>query len=221
VFMGHFAIGFGAKRAAPAVSLGMLFLACQLADLLWPWFVLLGIERVAIDPGNTAATPLNFIAYPYSHSLVALAAWAVVVALLYRWIRRSTIAAALTLAAVVISHWVLDVISHRPDMPLTIGGTTRLGLGLWNSIPATVGVETVMLVIGLVLYLNATEARDRIGSIGLWSLLVFLVVINVASLAGPPPPSPTAVAWTAQAMWLIVLWAFWVDRHRAMATPAS
>ena len=214
MFIGHFAIGFGAKKAVPAVSLGSFFLACQLADLLWPNFVLLGIERFAIDPGNTAVTPLDFVSYPYSHSLVALVVWGLAFAVLYQFVRRGSWAAAFTLAAVVLSHWVLDVVSHRPDMPVTLHGPERLGLGLWNSIPATLAVELVLLAVGLTLYHRATVSRDRTGSIALRSLVAFLLIISFANLFGPPPPSVTAVAWSAQAVWLLVAWGYWIDRHR-------
>jgi hypothetical protein len=218
MFIGHFAVGFGAKRAVPAVSLGSLFLACQLADLIWPNLVLLGIERVEIDPGNTAVTPLDFASYPYSHSLVALVGWGLAFAVLYRLVRRGTWSAALTLAAVVLSHWVLDVVSHRPDMPITLHGPGRLGLGLWNSVPATLAVEVVLLAAGVALYHRATAPRDRTGSVALWSLVGFLLVVNLANLFGPPPPSATAVAWAAQAVWLLVAWGYWIDRHRRPRT---
>ena len=221
MFIGHFAVGFGAKRAVPAVSLGSLFLACQLADLLWPSFVLLGLERFEIDPGNTAFTPLDFVSYPYSHSLVALLGWGLAFAVLYRLVRRGTWAAALTLAAVVLSHWVLDVVSHRPDMPVTLHGPERLGLGLWNSVPATLAVELALLAAGVALYHRATAPRDRTGSIALWSLVGFLLVITFANLASPPPPSTTAVAWTAQAVWLLVAWGYWIDRHRQLRSAVE
>lgn len=212
MFIGHFAVALGAKRLAPDVSLGTMCLAGQLADLLWPNFVLLGLEHVEIAPGITAVTPLDFVSYPYSHSLLALSLWGVLVALLYRGFGRSP-AAAVTVAAVVVSHWVLDAVSHRPDMPLSFG-PTRVGLGLWNSIPATVIVEGALFLIGVALYARATRARDRVGSLGLWSLTGVLVAIYAANFFSPPPPSVPAVAWTAQALWLLVALAYWVDRHR-------
>jgi hypothetical protein len=214
LFVGHFGLGFGAKKAAPAVSLGTLFLACQFADLLWPTLVLLGVERVEIQPGITAMTPLDFVSYPYSHSLVALCLWGFAVGVTYALVRRARIRAALTLALLVVSHWVLDFVTHRPDLPLTLNGTERLGLGLWFSIPATLAVELVVFGAGLAIYLRTTVAGDRIGSIGLWSLVAFLLMVYFASSFGPPPPSAAAVAWSAQAMWLLVGWGYWVDRHR-------
>ena len=166
-------MAFGAKKAAPAVSLGALFLACQFADLLWPVLVLLGVEEVRIQPGATAMTPLDFVSYPYSHSLIALVGWGILVGGAYMAATRSRRSAGVMLGLLVVSHWLLDVITHRPDMPLTLTGTTRLGLGLWNSIPATLAVELLIFAAGIALYRRATVARDRIGSVGLWSLVVF------------------------------------------------
>jgi hypothetical protein len=214
MFIGHFGLGFGAKRVAPEVSLGTLFLACQLADLLWPTLVLLGVEHVEIEPGATAMTPLNFVSYPYSHSLLALCVWGLVFGAAYAIVRRSHLASAVSLAVLVISHWVLDAASHRPDMPLTLTGTTRVGLDLWSSVPWTMGIEVAILAIGVALYVRATAARDRIGSLGLVSLVAFLLVVYLAAALGPPPPSSTAVAWSAEAMWILVVWAYWVDHHR-------
>jgi hypothetical protein len=214
MFVGHFALAFGAKRAAPAVSLGAMIFACQFADLLWPILVIAGAERVAIEPGATAVTPLNFISYPYSHSLVALVGWGVLAGLVYVIVRSSPIATGATIGLLVVSHWLLDVIAHRPDMPVTVTGTTRVGLGLWNSRPATVLVESLMLVVGTALYIRTTAARDRIGSIGFWSLLGLLLLIYAGAVAGPPPPDVEAVIYPALAMWLLVLWGHWVDRHR-------
>jgi hypothetical protein len=212
MFVGHFAVALGAKRLAPGVSLGTMFLATQLADLLWPNFVLAGLERFEIVPGITAVTPIDFVSYPYSHSLLALALWAVLAALLYRRVSHSWLLGT-TVAAVVLSHWLLDAISHRPDMPLAFG-PTRVGLGLWYSKTATVLVEGTLFAIGVAVYLRTTRARDRIGTIGLWSLIGLLVAIYAANFVSPPPPSVTAVAWTAQALWLLVAAAYWVDRHR-------
>jgi membrane-bound metal-dependent hydrolase YbcI (DUF457 family) len=214
MFIGHFAVGFAAKRWVPAVSLGTLFLACQLADLLWPTLVLLGVEKVEILPGATAVTPLDFVSYPYSHSLLGLALWGGLLGLTMWFARRGKGAMFAVVALVVLSHWVLDVVSHRPDMPLTFDGPTRLGLGLWNSRAATVLVESLLFAIGVTLYVRATRPKDGVGRWALVALIAFLATISIANLVGPPPPSAAAVAWVAESMWLLVAWGYWIDRHR-------
>jgi len=214
MFIGHFAVGFGAKRLVPEVSLGTLFMACQLADIVWPGLVLAGIETFEIRPGITTVTPLDFTSYPYSHSLAALALWAAAFALVHRALRRTRWTVAIVLALVVLSHWVLDVATHRPDMPLLLHGGPLLGLGLWNSLPATLIVETTIFAAGIALYVRATRPRDRTGRIALWALVAFLFAVYLAALFGPPPPSVAAVAWSDMGQWLLVAWAFWVDRHR-------
>ncbi len=213
MFIGHFAVGLAAKRAAPEISLGTLFLAAQLADLVWPTLVLLGIERFEIRPGITAVTPLDFVHYPWSHSLVAMATWGAALAIAwFAWRRRAL--PALILFAAVLSHWLLDAVSHRPDMPLTIDGSARVGLGLWNSVAATFVVEGALFAAGVTLYARATRALDRTGRWSLVGLVAFLIAIYVANLFGPPPPSTAAVAWSGQAIWLLVAWGYWIDRHR-------
>lgn len=214
MFIGHYALALGAKRVAPGVSLGTLFFASQFADLLWPTLLVLGYEAVEIDPGNTLMTPLNFVSYPYSHSLVMLLVWSMVIALLYRAIRGARPISIATVGVLVFSHFVLDWITHRPDMPLTIGGATKVGLGLWNHPGTTLALESVMFIGGALLYAMATRARDRVGQAGFYTLVATLVAIYFANLYGPPPPSTGAIAVAGHLLWLFVFWAAWVDRHR-------
>jgi membrane-bound metal-dependent hydrolase YbcI (DUF457 family) len=217
MFIGHFALAFGAKRATPSVSLAALFLACELADLIWPVLVIVGVEQLQVQPGITAMTPLNFVSYPYSHSLLALCVWGIALGGIYVALTRASLAAALTLALLVVSHWLLDVITHRPDVPLTPWGDTRLGLGLWNSIAATIAVEAVMLIAGLWLFLRTAPPRTRGRAIGLWSLVAVMLIIYVGNTFAPsPPPSAAAVAWSANGIWLFVVWAWFVDRSRSI-----
>jgi len=164
-------------------------------------------------------TPLDFVSYPYSHSLVALLGWGALLALVYAIGRRAGLVASLTLAALVLSHWVLDVITHRPDMPVTLHGSRRLGLELWSSVPGTLAVELLLFAAGVAIYLRSTRARDRIGRLAFWALVAFLVIVYLANLFGPPPPSVAAVAWSAEAIWLLVAWGYWIDRHREVARP--
>jgi membrane-bound metal-dependent hydrolase YbcI (DUF457 family) len=214
MFIGHFGIALGAKKYAPRVSLGMLFLACQLADLLWPSLVLLGIETFAIEPGNTVLTPLSFTHYPYSHSLLALLLWSALLAGLYSLLRHPGKRAALVIGIVAVSHWLLDFLTHRPDLPVTPSEAVLLGLGLWNYPLLAIPLELSLFGLGLWMYLHHTCALDKTGRYGLWALAAFLLAIHLANIAGPPPPSVAVVTWSAQALWLLVAWGFWIDRHR-------
>jgi hypothetical protein len=214
MFIGHFALGFAAKRVEPRLPLAVLLAAPQALDLLWPIFVLTGIEHVEIAPGNTAFTPLAFTDYPWSHSLAASLVWSLAFAGFVRARGQSGRAAAVV-AALVVSHWVLDFVSHRPDMPLWPGGP-RLGLGLWNSVPATLAVEIAMYVAGVLIYAQTTRARDRVGAGAFWVLGAFLFAVYLGNVFGPPPPSATAVAASALALWLIPPWGAWIERHRAL-----
>lgn len=214
MFIGHFGVAFGAKKPAPRVSLGTLFFAAQFVDLLWPTLLLLGVERVRIAPGETAGVPLAFEHYPVSHSLLAVILWASVIGMLYRWLRGSW-RGAIVIAGAVLSHWFLDLLVHIPDLPLMPGGETRVGFGLWRSVPLTLALEVSLFATGVWLYARATRAVDRTGRWAFASLVVALLLIHVGNVFGSPPPSVRAVAWVGQAQWLLVLWAYWVDRHRA------
>jgi len=216
MFIGHFAVGLAAKRAAPGVSLGVLFAAGLFADVLWPVLVALGVERVAIVPGVTIMTPLDFISYPYSHSLVLLIVWGVLFGLA---VRHKDPRAFVVVSALVVSHWVLDFITHRPDMPLFPGGP-KVGLGLWNSVPGTVIVEVAMYLAGAWIYLNATRPRDAAGRWGILVLLSTLLLIYVGdALSRVPPPSVNAIVVVGMAASVIfTAWAVWADRHRDVVT---
>lgn len=218
MFIGHFAVAFAAKRVAPRVSLAALFGAAQLADLLWPVLVALGIEHVRIDPGNTAFTPLDFVSYPYSHSLALLVVWGVVFGLAYRAGSGRNGRTIAVLALLVVSHWVLDWLTHRPDMPLYPGGGPKVGLELWRSIPATLVVELALFGAGVWIYANATRPRDAVGRWSFAALWVVLVVLYVVNATAGAPPSVSAI-WAAGIIGGAVLlaWAWWTDRHRAEA----
>ena len=149
MFIGHYALALAAKKIAPRVSLGILFLACQLADIIWPNLVLLGIEAVEIEPGITVMTPLNFVHYPYSHSLIALIFWSAVFGAVYAFLRRSGTKAAIVIAVLVLSHWVLDVLTHRPDMPITLIDSSLIGFGLWNLPAVAVPLELLLFGVGI------------------------------------------------------------------------
>src|SRR4051812_33616293 len=179
MFIGHFAVGFASKRVAPEASLGVLMAAPVALDLLWPIFLTLGWETVRIDPGNTAFTPLDFVSYPYSHSLLMAALWGAVFGGIYWAVTRYRVGA-VVVGLGVISHWILDFVTHRPDMPLVPDGGPRIGLGLWNSVPATLVVETLMFAAAVWLYASATRARDRVGR---YSFSLFIAVALASYLS--------------------------------------
>jgi len=212
MFIAHFGVGLGAKAAEPRISLGTTFLAAQFVDLLWPTLLVLGIERVEIAPGITKVTPLDFVSYPITHSLLLASVWGILFGLVY-WAVKKNRRGAFVLGLCVVSHWVLDFIVHRPDLPL-YPGSVRVGLGLWNSMAGTLLVEAGLFALGCALYLRVTRSKNRAGTYGFWGLVGFLVLIYLGNVFGPPPPGTTAIAWAGHLQWLFVIWAYWVDRNR-------
>jgi len=218
VFVGHFGIAFAAKRAAPRTSLATLFAATAFLDILWPVLVLTGIEKVRIEPGITAWAPLDFVSYPWSHSAAMALLWSGIFGWVVLALSRDR-GAGLACGALVFSHWILDFVSHRPDLPLWPRGPV-VGLGLWYSVPATLVIEGAIFTAGIWIYASATQARDRVGRWSLVALVVLLTAAYLSDLWSPPPPSEAVVAWTGVAAVIILLpWAAWIDRHRAAAVP--
>jgi len=215
MFIGHYAVALAVKRIEPRVSLGTTVLAAQLADLAFPVFLVLGLEHVRIDPSATPVTPLDFYDYPLSHSLATLVVWGALVGAIVYLAGRSWRAAGLV-ASIVLSHWFLDLVVHRPDLPLAPGGDARFGFGLWYSLPATLVVESTCFVAAAWIYLRGTKPLDRTGRYALIALFVFLPTVWLGAVLGPPPPSEGALIGTMFAIWLTVAWAYWIDRHRGM-----
>lgn len=213
MFLGHFGLAFAAKKINKAPSLGTTFLAAQFIDLLWPFFLIFEIEKVEIDPGNTAFTPLNFVYYPFTHSLVATLAWGIIIGLMYLSMRKDK-KSAMLLGLLVVSHWLLDVVVHRPDLPISFGDSSKAGLGLWNNVPATLAVELIVFGAGALLYITSTRAQNRWGNISLYSLLVFLLAIYIMNAFGNPPPDTQAIGYVGLAQWLLVAWGYWTDANR-------
>lgn len=219
MFIGHFAVAFAAKKVSPQTSLGTLILAAEWIDLIFPVLVLAGLEHAGIKAGDNAFLRLDLSDYPISHSLAAGFAWSLLLGGVV--LRRSQDGrAALLVGGAVLSHWVLDFISHVPDMPLWPGGPL-VGLGLWRSVSATVVVEGLMYAAGLWLNFGSTRARDRIGRWGAVGLAAFLAALYVMNLTSPPPEDARAFAWVGLAAWLLPLWGWWADRHGEPATATS
>jgi membrane-bound metal-dependent hydrolase YbcI (DUF457 family) len=224
VFIGHFGVALAAKRWAPHTSLGTLFLAQQMADALWPFFLLAGIEQARIVPGITRASPLDLVYYPYSHSLVMLLVWGTLFGAIYYFVRRdkdeTAKRGAMVVGLLVVSHWFLDALVHRPDMPLSPGSEIKVGLGIWNSLPATIVVEGGLFLFGIYIYMRQTQARNWRGTVPLFVLLVILAAGFFGSLFGPPPPSMKIVAYSSIVGWVFLLLAVWADRNRSSRSGA-
>ena len=217
MFLGHYAAALAAKRPAPRASLGALFAAAQFPDLLWPVFLLLGVERV--DPGPGGFLALSFTYYPWSHSLAMTVVWAILAAAGY-WAVTRYRGGAVAIGLLVLSHWIFDYVTHVPDLPLYPGGSAKVGLGLWRSAAATGVVEGLMTALGLWIYLSVTRARDGVGRWALWAMVALLLLLYATNFGAAPPTDMRAIAWFSMAGWLIPLWAWWVDRHRE-ATAAA
>ncbi len=213
MFLGHYAAALAGKKIAPKVSLGTLILAAQLLDLVWPIFLIFGFEQVRINPGDTKMTPLDFYNYPFTHSLLAVLGWSAFLGLAYYFFKKEK-QGSVVVGLAVLSHWLLDLAVHRPDLPLIINGGPKFGLGLWNFLPITLILELGLFVLGVYIYLKTTVAKDKIGTYAFWALIVFLAGIYGLNLSGPPPPTVSALAYTALAAWIFVPWGYWIDRHR-------
>lgn len=199
MFVGHYGISFAAKKGDPSVPLWILFIAVQLLDVVWAPLVLLGIEKVRIVPGITASNPLDLYYMPYTHSLVAALLWSAGAFVLYRLLApgpRQT--GALLVGAAVFSHWVLDFLVHRPDLPL-YNDTIKVGLGLWNLPALALGLEAALLFGGIWLCVRARLARRT----GTALFGVIMLAIQAYIFFGPPPVSDKAAAATALAAYVV------------------
>jgi hypothetical protein len=213
MFIGHFAVAFGTKKTAPEVKLGTLFLAAQFLDFLWPLLLIAGIEHVRIAQANLPFLRLDFYDYPISHSFFTSLIWSILFGMIYYLIRKNK-RNAFIIGCAVFSHWILDFISHSPDLPLAPGSSTFVGLGLWNSTLATIIVESGLFLLGIILYLRTTKAKNKTGVIALWALILFLAISYGASIISPPPADAGPVGLVTLSMWLFIPWGYWIDRNR-------
>lgn len=215
MFIGHFGVAFAAKKITSKVSLGTLVLAVQFLDLIWPLLVLLKVEKVSVEPGATAYNDLNFEFYPYTHGLLGAFILSCAFAGIF-YLLHPREKCAMIMGGLVFSHWILDFITHRPDLPLAGDNTLKVGLGLWNSVEMTILVELLIFIVGIIIYLKYTPPVTRSKKIGFGLFVVFLLSIFAFASFGPKPPADLAsfaLAGPALAMWLLVPWAAWIDRR--------
>jgi hypothetical protein len=212
MFVGHYGVSFVVKRVDDTIPLWILFVAVQLIDVIWAKFVILGVEKVRIVPGFTATNPLDLYYMPYTHSLVAAVAWSAAAAIAYRLlVRRSTSRASFLVGLAVLSHWVLDFVVHRPDLPL-YDDSAKVGLGLWDRPGLAFGLEAALLLGGLALFLSRRPGRAVA-----WVVFgIVMLAVQALVFFGPPPGSGAQIAITALAAYgAFAAVAWWLADRRS------
>lgn len=212
MFIGHFGLGMGLKKATPDVSLGTLFIAVQLLDLIWPTLLLLHVETVIIHPELGGNRVLEFNSYPYTHSLLGAVCWSLLFGGLYFLVKKNR-RNAIILGAAVFSHWALDFIVHFHDLPLLPGNSIRVGLGLWGAVWVENIIEAALFIGGIMLYLRTVQFKNVLGKILFAVLIVLFILVQLSGFYGPAPANVEALAWSAQFQWLFVGLAYWVNRN--------
>jgi hypothetical protein len=221
MFIAHLGLGLASKRIAPRAPLGVLLLASQIPDILLGLFVATGVEQMRFHPGITKVSPVELVSCPWSHGMLMSLVWSVLAGLLAARLYRER-RTGLVVGGLVFSHWLLDWLSHIPDLPLLFGGSHRVGLGLWNYPAATMAVELGLYGAGLFLLLQGTRARDRRGHWALASLAVFFAGLFFLNQFGPPPPPDAPARLLALPILIFVVllpWGNWVERHRLARQP--
>jgi len=197
MFVGHYSVAFAVKSAQNKIPLWVLFVAVQLLDFIWAPFVLLGLEKMRIAPGITAANPLDLYYMPYTHSLIGALVWSALAFLVYKVTSRTKMSTALIVALAVFSHWILDLIVHRPDLAI-YDDTLKVGFGLWNYRGLEFGLEVAILVAGIVIYLKRNVVRSAVRKYSLIIFGVLLILIQTGNtFVSRPLSSDHAVAVTA------------------------
>jgi len=216
MFVGHYAAALALKRFEKRASLGVLFLAVQFVDILFMPFVLMGIERMNIVPHFTEATHFELEYMPYTHSLVASICWASLAYVVFRWMIVKRQSVALVVALAVFSHWVLDLITHTPDLPLWTDDSIKVGLGLWNNAALTFALEAIFLITALWIYLRDSRASSSLGKYGMAIFVALLISMNVYNIFGPAPQGGKVelVVLALSAYFLFATAAFWLDKKR-------
>lgn len=217
MFIGHFSLAMATKRVQPNIPLPMLFLAAQLADLIWPTLLLLGIERAEVSHSEI---PLSFTFYPYSHSLACLTLWGAILGVAWSAWSKSR-AEGLMIFLLVVSHWFLDLLVHIPDLQFAPGMDLHVGLGLWRNRHVSLSLELLTLVAAIIVAKPFITSLVRWKRLTLYALLAVLVLIQLADTFSSPPTNIMAVAWSAQLIWVLILWAALVDWKTARATASG
>lgn len=212
MFIGHYSAALAASAAEPRARLWVYVGGCQLLDIAWSVLVMAGIEKLHIDP-QLPGSPLDLYSMPYSHSLPAALLWSALAAALTRGLLRLPWRAAVIVALVVFSHWVLDLLVHRPDLALWFG-SPKVGLGLWNQPLAEMALEVGLVAVAGAAWSAQRRARGR-GTTPAVLFIAFLVAIQVIGSATPAAPDPVALGRSALIVYLVIAGVAWlVDRGK-------
>ena len=218
MFIGHFAPAFVAAALTPEKPrLGLMFIAAQLVDWAFFAFVLIGVEDLRIVPGITAMNPMDLYHYPYTHSLLGSAGFALGFAILVWFATRDRRASAMA-GLVVLSHWLLDLLVHRPDLTFD-GNEPKYGLGLWNYPAIEMPLELLLTFGGLAFFLSRTRGPALPGIV----LGLLLLALQAVNWFGPEPEAVTpALSYTGfLAFALPTIAAWWLGRTRVGKSPAG
>lgn len=215
MFVGHYGPSFAIKAVRPAIPLWLLFISVQFIDVVWSILILLGIEKVRIVPGITASNPFDLYYMPYTHSMVAAILWSIAVGVLCKTIfAPRTWAAAGWIGAAVFSHWILDLLVHRPDLPL-YDNSMKIGFGIWNYPAAALALEAFLLFGGMIMYMRRTTPVNFIGRFGAPVFGLLMVAMQAYIFFGPAPASPGQLAVTALVSYVVFAAVIqWLDRQR-------
>ncbi|MFZ0060438.1 MAG: hypothetical protein WAL47_00210 [Pyrinomonadaceae bacterium] len=215
MFVGHYGPSYAIKSIVGPLRLWVLFIAVQLLDVGWSLLVFLGVEKVRIVPGITASNPFDLYYMPYTHSLVAAIGWAIAATILCKiLLNLRNWSAGILVGAAVFSHWVLDFLVHRRDLPL-YDNAAKVGLGIWNYPIIALSLETLLLFGGMMMYLRRTRPLNTVGRLGPPIFGILMLAIQGYIFFGPPPASPVAAAATALVCYVaFAAVAHWLDRNR-------
>jgi len=213
MFIGHFGLGLTAKKLDRYVSLGTYFLAAQFLDLLWPIFLILGWEKAEPIPNGPPLENLNFVSYPYSHSLFFAVVWGILFGIVF-YARTKRKGTSFLLGFLVVSHWILDYITHVPDLPIAPWSDYKVGLRLWDHQVATIVIESIIFIGGIIIFLQSVHFKKRVPYVSFFIMMLLLAGIFISSFYSPPPPSMKVLGWVGLSQWIFIFWAFAIDRSK-------
>jgi hypothetical protein len=213
MFVGHYAASLAAKAAEPRAPLWTYVIAAQFMDIGWAGLVAAGVEKVRVDP-SLPGSALDLYYMPWTHSLPGALAWSLAGGLLARLVLKLPARAAALIGTVVFSHWLLDLLVHRPDLAVWPGGS-KLGLGLWNAPVVEQAVEIGLLAVAGAWWVGERVREGR----RIWPAALFLaglVVLQIVAMLTPPGGDPMQMGVMTLAAYLVAAGFAWLIDRRSV-----